>query len=231
MISDEPQLLPPLRRDRASILALALAVACLAGFTLLATLTEAAPTELDRRLLSAMRSHAAPGQLLGPKWIEQVVIGLSAFGGFLTLTIIVMAAFIRLMIKRQRLAALWVLLTSAAGLALEQALKRVVGRPRPDIVPHLERVTELSLPSGHAMMSAVVYLTMALLVCRLVRRRHEKAAVLAAAAAFVLLIGSTRVLLGVHNPSDVLAGWLIGTSWAVSCWLAARGIGTLSSRK
>lgn len=217
-------LVRPLRADWASLSAAAVALLCIGGFIIIARLTEAEPTELDRRLLLAMRHEHQPGELIGPGWIKHLVVMISALGTFVVLTLVTVAAFVRLIIARQSLAAWWVLLAATTGLALEQSLKWLVGRPRPMVVPHLEIISSPSMPSGHAMMSGIVYLTIALLISRLVRRGSDRAAVIVAGVAFMLLIGSTRVLLGVHNPTDVLAGWMIGAGWALLCWLSARAV-------
>jgi undecaprenyl-diphosphatase len=115
--------------------------------------------------------------------------------------------------------ALFVLLASAGGWILNSALKSVFGRPRPDIVPHLRDVMTLSFPSGHAMTSAAVYLTLGALLMRAASRPVTKLYCMAAAMIATLLIGASRVYLGVHYPTDVLAGWMIGMAWALLCWI------------
>ncbi|MEJ1935526.1 phosphatase PAP2 family protein, partial [Nostoc sp. NIES-2111] len=101
-------------------------------------------------------------------------------------------------------------------------LKIVFDRPRPDLVAHLVDVRTLSFPSGHAMMSAVTFLTIGVLLARTSPRRRLKVYIVAVAVALTLLVGFSRVFLGVHWPTDVLAGWSAGSAWAVLCWLVAR---------
>ncbi|TIO49667.1 MAG: phosphatase PAP2 family protein, partial [Mesorhizobium sp.] len=95
-------------------------------------------------------------------------------------------------------------------------------RPRPDLVSHLVNETSLSFPSGHAMLSAVTYLTLGSLAARFLPNRRTKIFVLGLAVLTTVLVGTSRVYLGVHWPSDVLAGWCAGFAWAMLCWLAAR---------
>jgi undecaprenyl-diphosphatase len=120
--------------------------------------------------------------------------------------------------------ALFVFLASAGGWLLNDSLKTLFGRPRPAVVPHLHEVMSLSFPSGHAMTSAAVYLTLGALLMHISARRITKIYCMGVAMLATLLIGSTRVYLGVHYPTDVLAGWLMGMSWALFCWLVERRI-------
>jgi undecaprenyl-diphosphatase len=104
---------------------------------------------------------------------------------------------------------------------LSTALKLGFARPRPDLVPHGVRVYTASFPSGHAMLSAVTYLTLGALLARVQPQRRVKAFLLGLAIALTVLIGMSRVYLGVHWPSDVLAGWCGGAAWASLCWFVA----------
>ena len=130
-----------------------------------------------------------------------------------------------LLLVRNWRAASFTFAATASGLLVSHLLKAVFDRPRPDLIPHEVTVFTPSFPSGHAMMSAVVYLTLAALVARLMRRRRLKLYAMSVAAVFTLLIGLSRVYLGVHWPTDVLAGWMAGASWALGCWLIAAKVG------
>jgi len=101
------------------------------------------------------------------------------------------------------------------------ALKGFYDRPRPDLVPHMTQVDSPSFPSGHAQESAVIYFTLAAMLARLVEPRRLKLYFLGLAALFSFLVGMSRVYLGVHYPSDVLAGWMAGLAWAVLLWTVA----------
>jgi undecaprenyl-diphosphatase len=120
--------------------------------------------------------------------------------------------------------ALFVLLASSGGWLLNGLLKEAFARPRPDIVPHLREVMTLSFPSGHALTSAVVYLTLGALLMRIAKRPLMKFYCMSVAMLATALVGASRVYLGVHYPTDVLAGWLVGLSWALLCWLAERAL-------
>ena len=119
----------------------------------------------------------------------------------------------------------WVsLLATAGGWVLNDVLKLAFARPRPDVVPHLREVMSPSFPSGHALTSAAVFLTLGALLMRVADNRVTKFYCMAIAMIATLLVGATRVYLGVHYPTDVLAGWLIGISWALVCWLLERAL-------
>jgi undecaprenyl-diphosphatase len=117
---------------------------------------------------------------------------------------------------------LFVLAASVGGWVLNTALKHAFDRARPDIVPHLREVMTSSFPSGHALTSAAVCLTLGALLMRIAERRLAKFYCIGVAMAVTLLVGTSRVYLGVHYPTDVLAGWIIGLSWALLCWMAER---------
>ena len=102
--------------------------------------------------------------------------------------------------------------------------KTLYARPRPDLVPHGTYVYSASFPSGHSTLSAATYLTLAVLIASLEPNRGTKAMVFVLAAAMVLAIGFSRVYLGVHWPSDVLAGWSLGAAWALAGWSVLRRI-------
>ncbi len=105
------------------------------------------------------------------------------------------------------------------GVIVSQGAKLAFARPRPELVPHGAEVYTASFPSGHAMMAAVVYLTLGALLARTQSGRNVKTYVLAVALTLTLLVGASRVYLGVHWPTDVLAGWALGATWALACWL------------
>ena len=104
---------------------------------------------------------------------------------------------------------------------MESLLKLGFARPRPELVSHLVNVNSFSFPSGHATMATITYLTLGVLLARVQKRRHMKLYLLAVASILALLVGFTRVYLGVHWPTDVIAGWCVGTAWALGCWLLA----------
>jgi undecaprenyl-diphosphatase len=115
-----------------------------------------------------------------------------------------------------------VLVSVAGGLLLSTLFKEAFDRPRPDLVPHGATVYTASFPSGHSMMAAVTYLTLAVMYARVEPRRAVKIYLIAVATLIILFVGASRVYLGVHWPTDVVAGWLAGATWALFCWLIAR---------
>ena len=120
------------------------------------------------------------------------------------------------------LTAFFIFLAVAGGQVLSSLLKAGIDRPRPELVSHLVNETSLSFPSGHAMLSAVTYLTLGALAARFLPGRTTKIYVLSLAVLTTLLVGISRIYLGVHWPSDVLAGWCAGFVWAMLCWLTAQ---------
>jgi undecaprenyl-diphosphatase len=173
--------------------------------------------EFDRSLLLALRSDTNPGDPIGPVWMERMAVDITALGGHTALLLLVLCVASLLIHDRQRGAALWLLLGAAGAMLLNHGLKIAFARARPDLVEHLVVVVTHSFPSGHALMSAAVYLMLATLAGHLAAhplRRH----LIVIAVVLTLLVGLSRVYLGVHWPSDVLAGWLIGSLWAWGCW-------------
>jgi undecaprenyl-diphosphatase len=175
----------------------------------------------DEALLLALRNPVDPADPLGPAWLEHVMRDITSLGSFTVVTLVTLGAIGYLLIDGKRAAALFVLTAVAGGAVLSELLKHVFARPRPDLVAHLVDVQTLSFPSGHAMLSAVTFLTLGALLTRVQSRKRLKAYLLSVAILLTLLIGASRVYLGVHWPTDVLAGWCAGAAWAMGCWVLA----------
>lgn len=183
---------------------------------------------IDRTILLAFRNSADVTDPLGPGWVEEMGRDFTALGGIPVLSLITLAAAIFLLLQRKRHAALFVVVAVVGGMLLSNGLKSGFDRPRPDLVPHGAVVYTASFPSGHAMLSAVVYLTLGALLARLQRWWRLKIYLLVLAVLVTLIVGISRIYLGVHWPTDVLAGWAAGATWAMLCWglalwLQARG--------
>jgi len=207
--------------ERALLATLLLAgAALLAFFKLASEVAEGDTMAFDRAILLAFRSAADPAVPIGPRWLAEAMIDLTAFGSLPVLLLVTAAAIGYLLLARQVRTALFVLAATGGGLALGALLKLAYGRPRPALVPHLVDVASASFPSGHATDSAIVYLTLAALIARGAPERALRLYILGVAILLSLLIGVSRVYLGVHWPSDVVAGWTIGAAWALACSLA-----------
>ena len=177
---------------------------------------------LDRRVVLSMREAADLSDPIGPRWFEEFGRDVTALGGMGILGFFALLAVGYLALDRKPHAALFVLVAVFGGMLLSSVLKEVVDRPRPDLVPHGQHVYTQSFPSGHSMLSAVTYLTLGALLARLQKRRRLKLYLLGVAIFLSLAIGLSRVYLGVHWPTDVLAGWSAGAAWAMLCWVIAR---------
>jgi undecaprenyl-diphosphatase len=183
---------------------------------------EADTDHFDAAILKAFRLPGDLGTGIGPKWMPAAVGDLTALGGTAVLTLMVVIVIVFLMLRKKWASALLVLCTSVGGTLLSTVLKSFFQRQRPSVVPHLTEVTSLSFPSGHSMLSAVIYLTLGALLARTTKDRKEKAFFMLVAVFLTVLVGTTRVYLGVHFPTDVLAGWCAGTTWALLCVTVAR---------
>lgn len=211
------------RHELRSLLLLALVLGSIWVFAMLANeVVEGETHAFDEKVLLAMRNPADRTDPLGPHWAEELGRDFTALGGVGVLTLITMSAAGFLVLQRKLGAALLVLVAIGGGLLLSTLLKLGFDRPRPDLVPHGSYVYTASFPSGHSMLSAATYLTLGALLARVQPRRRLKAYLLMLATLLTLLVGISRIYLGVHWPTDVLAGWTAGAAWALLCWLVAR---------
>lgn len=180
---------------------------------------EGETTTIDERLLLTLRNPADHSDPLGPPWVEESMRDFTALGGGGILLLLTVSVVTYLIILRKYRAALLIALAVIGGALLSQLLKNSIGRPRPDLVPHGSIVYSTSFPSGHSMSAAATYLTLGALLARLQPRRRLKLYVLLLAMLITVLVGISRVYLGVHWPTDVLAGWAAGAVWAALCGL------------
>lgn len=175
--------------------------------------------DLDGRLLLILRG--ADGLALGPSWFVEAISDITALGGYPVIGLAVLFAICALATARQFTAIGFLVIAIVGGSVLSTALKLLFVRGRPDLVEQLDRTFTSSFPSAHAMVSMIAWLTLAAVLARFVADGRMRALILSGAVLLSLLIGSSRVYLGVHWPSDVLAGWFAGLAWASACWLAA----------
>ena len=205
-------------RTETGVLALLLvAVACLAAFAAITgEVLEGDTAAADRRILLALRVPGRPDMPLGPRWLQESARDVTALGGFTVLAMLSIAAIVVLLTQRRRRQALAFGVSVLAAQVVAEAVKHVTHRPRPDVVSHLDLVYSSSFPSGHSLMSPVVYLTLAGVLAAGLRRSRDKVVLILCAAVLVMAIGVSRVYLGVHWPTDVMAGWILGC--LISIW-------------
>ncbi|HKH47127.1 MAG TPA: phosphatase PAP2 family protein [Thermoanaerobaculia bacterium] len=190
-------------------------------FALASEVSEGETLSLDRTVLLSLRDPANLADPIGPPVFEEAVRDLTSLGSIVVLSLLTLAVSGFLFLDGKRRIALLVLVAVAGGLLGNHLLKSGFRRARPGLVPHRAVVSSTSFPSGHAMSSAATYLTLGALLARIQKRRRLRFYILCFAAFLTLLVGFTRVYLGVHWPTDVLAGWTAGGIWAVLCWMAA----------
>jgi undecaprenyl-diphosphatase len=192
------------------------------GFVELAEMVDAGETRsIDTALLLALRNPSDPAQPIGPVWMSEIMRDITALGGTAVLTLLSLGVIgYLLLLRRYGLVAL-VVVSVGGAMLLNFLLKLGFDRPRPDLVPRLQEVYHASFPSGHSMSSAATYLTLGAMLARVQPRRRLKIYFLSLAIFIMLLVGFSRIYLGVHWPTDVLAGWAAGAVWALMCWLAA----------
>lgn len=215
------------RSRRRLFASLGLTALLLVGFAVLVeTVLDGEMATFDAAVLTGLRDLADPSRPLGPDWLRATFTEITHLGGTVALTLTTLAVVGLLLFERKYPAATLVAFAVVGGTLLSSLLKLGIDRPRPGLVPHLVEVTSPSFPSGHAMLSAVVYLTLGALLARFeFARPVTRLYVMAVAVTMTLLIGFSRVFLGVHWPSDVLAGWCLGAAWAIGCLLVARQLG------
>jgi len=193
------------------------------GFIAVAFGVSAGVTQnVDERLLRIPRDPADPARTLGPAWLEEVGRDLTAVGGIAALCLVTAAVSGYLLICHKYHALALLLAATLGGLLLSTLLKERFDRPRPEVVPHKSLVMTSSFPSGHSLNSAVVYLTLGSLLAGLSRQLRLKLYFFGVALLLTFLVGVSRVYMGVHYPTDVLAGWFAGLAWAILCSLVAR---------
>ena len=210
----------PHHPERRLLLAVALSAFALWAFIEIAEeMVEGESQAYDTWILMALRNPVNPALPLGPTWLHEVMRDITALGSTSVLSIVTVATIGFLGLSESWRSALLVLVSIVGGVLLSFLLKVGFDRPRPDLMLHSVPVYTASFPSGHAMMSAVVYLTLGALLAATQRDDRLKIYILGLALTLTLLVGGSRVYLGVHWPTDVLAGWALGASWAIACWL------------
>ena len=219
---------PPLNSRTARWLWPILVLAALAlfgaGAELIDDLMEGDTFRFDQAILLAFRTPGDLARPIGPAWLTQSAIDFSALGGFTLLWLFGAFAVVFLAYVRRRAEAAWLAGSLVGASLINAALKMVLNRPRPEVVPHLAHVSNASFPSGHAMIAAAVYLTLGIMLAEAQPKLAARAWLVAFSGFLVLAIGLSRLYLGVHWPSDVLAGWCFGAVWALAVYGANRAL-------
>ena len=200
-------------------------IACLLAF---AQITDAAFADdnhaFDHNILLWLRQADDLQTPRGALWIKSVLLNFTALGSAPVLIFLTLATVIYLVIARKHFTAVFLAAAIVSGTILNAVLKHLFQRARPDVVPYLTEFSNFSFPSGHTIMSAIVYLTIGILLARTNTRRAMKIYIMALAIGLTLIVGISRIYLGVHWPTDVLAGWCLGIAWAILWSLLATGL-------
>jgi undecaprenyl-diphosphatase len=204
---------------------LLLALASWAFLKISGEMLEGDVNSIDLMILQRCRVNGQANMPIGPVWLQEAIRDITALGSPIVLVLMVGTVWGSLMVARQTFMA-WLAAGSAiGGLGMAMLLKSLFSRARPDVSFHATVATGYSFPSGHAMMSAVVFLTLATLVARLTPRMSLRLYAIGMAGLLTGLVGLSRIFLGVHWASDVAAGWAAGAAWAMLCWLVADRLG------
>lgn len=179
-------------------------------------------TSIDNIILQALRNPQNPKELLGPKALLGFMQAVSYLGGVYALSAVSAATALMFALRKRFRTCLLFIMSVTSGSAIMVLLKYFFDRPRPDVVPHLGEFSLGSYPSGHSMVSAIVYLTIGALLARSTKSLKLRTIYALLAGLLVFLIGISRAFLGVHYPSDILAGWCAGVVWAAASYLLAR---------
>jgi undecaprenyl-diphosphatase len=210
------------RREVVLMVALFAAAALLLGFGLLAAeVIEGDTAAFDKAVLALFRAPGNPADPIGPAWLEEMARDVTALGSFALLGIVVLLSTGYLVLAKKPAQALLMFGAVVGGTVVSTALKLGFDRPRPDILG-APRVFTASFPSGHAMLSAVTFLTLGALLAASTTDLRLRGYCMGAALALTLLVGLSRLYLGVHYPTDVIAGWCVGSAWALLCWTTAQ---------
>ncbi len=200
------------------LLAVALVASGIAFVFLAHAVMEGDTRAFDEGLLLALREGGDTANPIGPQWFEEMVRDISALGStvVLTMAVIIVSGYLWITDAPQKAA--FLILAVSAGALLNRLLKFGFARPRPDIVAHGTYVSTESFPSGHSANSAIIYLTLGMMLARVEASYPAKVFIFSVCVLLTLMIGMSRVYLGVHWPTDVLAGWAVGATWALLCW-------------
>lgn len=178
----------------------------------------------DERTLAWLATHRTP-------FLNEAALEVTSLGNGFTLAVLILAVSVFLWQTQHRWSVYLLLIAYVGGQILNRVLKNWFDRPRPSIVEHVDPVHSMSFPSGHAMISLIVYGSIAYLVARLEPTPGLRRTTWALATILILGIGVSRMYLGVHYPSDVIAGFIAGLAWLAFVAAAFTAIRFFASRR
>lgn len=165
---------------------------------------------------------AAPSDAIGPPWLDRAMADLTSLGSLAVLSVMVIIAVGYLLFEKKRMQAALLALALLGGLGISEGMKHIFERTRPPDIYHMAGTLNASFPSGHALLATVAYLTLGAMLAQGMKRRRLKAWVIGWAVGLAMIVGVSRIYLGVHWTTDVLAGWALGGAWSMACWLGGR---------
>jgi undecaprenyl-diphosphatase len=211
-------ILAAFRLERRTLITIGVAAFCLwAFFRVGAQVVSGATRTFDESFILMFRQGSDALDPIGPPWMQELMRDVTGLGGVGFLSFVSLATMGFLFVSGKPRAAIAIGLAIGLGLLLSTLLKMGFDRPRPDLVPHGSLVHSASFPSGHALMTAVVTLTLASMIGQVLPKRSLRVYVMSLAIFITAVVGVSRVYLGVHWPTDVIAGWLVGALWALLC--------------
>lgn len=192
------------------------------GFIILAGFVSRGSTShFDMQILKSFRYSDDLARPIGPEWLFEVMRDITSLGGSTMVFLITLFVVGYFILKKQYSMLFLILAAVIGGAVMDLELKVLFSRIRPQIIPNLIPEKSFGFPSGHSMMSTIIYLSLASLIARLQMRRIDKIYIISVAVFLSFMIGISRIYLGVHYPTDVLGGWSLGLAWAALCWFIA----------
>lgn len=200
---------------RPILIALGIAAATWFAFEHLAARHPSGKSDFERSWIEGLRDPQDSTRMIGPPLLEESVRDFSALGGYAVVSSLIMAFSIFIGLTHGRPFVRFFLITVLGGYGCSMLLKLAFGRERPSVVPHLSHVATTSFPSSHAMVSSIVYLSMGLLLAQRIRDGRIRRLLILLPMCLTVLVGFSRIAMGVHYPTDVLAGWTAGLVWSL----------------
>lgn len=185
----------------------------------------------DTRILLAMRDADDISDPCGPKWLEEMGRDFTALGGIPVLGLVTTACVGGMFITGYRRTSYLILFAVIGGAILTFSLKSGIDRPRPDLVPYGSHIYTRSFPSGHAMLSTITYLSLGFLLTGRYKQIIMQIYIVMVSILIACLVGLSRVYLAVHWPTDVIAGWALGSAWTLFCWIIGYKLGLIGKYK